>query len=202
MFAEIRSALRPAVTLLFLFTAILGLAYPLLMTGVAQVVMPYPANGSMIVRGGQVIGSELIAQPFTGAGYFHPRPSAAGADGYNASASAGSNLAPGSADLRDRIAAAVTATRKSEATVDVPPDLVTTSASGLDPHISPSAALIQVARVALNRGMERARLTAIVRQHVELPLFGFIGEPRVNVLKLNLALDAASRQSTAAPPGR
>ena len=128
MLSDIRSALRPAFSLLIVFTVILGLAYPLLMTGVAQVLMPGPANGSLIVRDGKVIGSGLIAQGFAGPGYFHPRPSAAGADGYDASASAGSNLAPGSNDLAEHITKSVAETRATDETSQVPPDLVTTSA--------------------------------------------------------------------------
>ncbi len=196
MFSELRSALRPAFSLLILFTLVLGLAYPLLMTGVSQVLMPGPANGSMIERDGKVIGSELIAQGFSGPGYFHPRPSAAGADGYDASASAGSNLAPGSKDLAERIQKSIADTRASDMTSStsagqVPPDLVTTSASGLDPDVSPEAAFVQVRRVATARGMAPAQVEALVRQQVQQPLLGFLGEPRVNVLKLNLALDAA-----------
>ena len=191
MLSDIRSALRPAFSLLIVFTLILGLVYPLLTTGVAQVLMPGPANGSLIERDGKVIGSELIAQGFAGPGYFHPRPSAAGADGYDASASAGSNLAPGSKDLRDRIQKSVAETRATDETSQVPPDLVTTSASGLDPDVSPEAAFVQVRRVAAARGMASAQVEELVRQQVRKPLFGFLGEPRVNVLKLNLALDAA-----------
>ena len=191
MLSDIRSALRPAFSLLIVFTVILGLAYPLLMTGVAQVLMPGPANGSLIVRDGKVIGSGLIAQGFAGPGYFHPRPSAAGADGYDASASAGSNLAPGSNDLAEHITKSVAETRATDETSQVPPDLVTTSASWLDPDVSPEAAFVQVRRVAAARGMTPAQVEELVRQQVKQPLLGFIGEPRVNVLKLNLALDAA-----------
>lgn len=191
MFSEIRSALRPAVSLLILFTAILGFAYPLLMTGVSQVLMPGPANGSLIERDGKVIGSELIAQGFTGPGYFHPRPSAAGTNGYDASASAGSNLAQGSKDLRDRIEKSVAETRATDQTSQVPPDLVSTSASGLDPDVSPEAAFVQVRRLAAACAMAPAQVEALVRQQVQQPSLGFLGEPRVNVLKLNLALDAA-----------
>ena len=191
MLSDIRSALRPAFSLLIVFTVILGLAYPLLMTGVAQVLMPGPANGSLIVRDGKVIGSGLIAQGFAGPGYFHPRPSAAGADGYDASASAGSNLAPGSNDLAEHITKSVAETRATDETSQVPPDLVTTSASGLDPDVSPEAAFVQVGRVAAARGMTPAQVEELVRQQVNQPLLGFLGEPRVNVLKLNLALDAA-----------
>ncbi len=191
MFSEIRSALRPAVSLLILFTAILGFAYPLLMTGVSQVLMPGPANGSLIERDGKVIGSELIAQGFTGPGYFHPRPSAAGTNGYDASASAGSNLAQGSKDLRDRIEKSVAETRATDQTSQVPPDLVSTSASGLDPDVSPEAAFVQVRRLVAACAMAPAQVEALVRQQVQQPSLGFLGEPRVNVLKLNLALDAA-----------
>lgn len=200
MSSEITSALRPAVSLLIVFTAITGLAYPLAMTGVSQVVMPGPANGSMIERDGKVIGSELIAQGFAGPGYFHPRPSAAGANGYDASASAGSNLAPGSKDLADRIRKSVAETRATDKTSQVPPDLVTTSASGLDPEISPEAAFVQVGRIAAARGLAPAQVEDLIRKAMKGPLLGFLGEPRVNVLKLNLALDAAG-QSTRSPAG-
>ena len=206
MLSEIRSALRPALSLLILFTLVLGLAYPLLATGISQVVMPGPANGSLIVRDGKVIGSELIAQGFARPGYFHPRPSAAGANGYDASASSGSNLAPGSKDLRDRLVKSIAEVRATDMTSQVPPDLVTTSASGLDPEVSPEAAFVQVRRVAAARGMAPAAVEALVRNQVRQPLLGFLGEPRVNVLNLNLALDAAAvqptpAQSTAPPSG-
>jgi K+-transporting ATPase ATPase C chain len=206
MLSEIRSALRPALSLLILFTLVLGLAYPLLATGISQVVMPGPANGSMIVHDGKVIGSELIAQGFARPGYFHPRPSAAGANGYDASASSGSNLAPGSKDLRDRLVKSIAEVRATDMTSQVPPDLVTTSASGLDPEVSPEAAFVQVRRVAAARGMAPAAVEALVRNQVKQPLLGFLGEPRVNVLNLNLALDAAAvqptpAQSTAPPSG-
>lgn len=191
MFTEIRSSLRPAFTLLIAFTAILGLGYPLLITGVAQVAMPVQANGSLIREGDRVVGSELIGQNFTGEGYFHPRPSSAGG-GYDASASAASNLAPGSKDLADRIDASVKEFRAQGATEKLPADIVTTSASGLDLHISPESALIQVNRVAKARGLQPAAVKAIVIKQVEKPLLGFLGEPRVNVLLLNRQIDRES----------
>lgn len=195
MFNEIRSSLRPAFSLLLFFTLLLGLAYPLLMTGVSQLVLPHQANGSLIEEKGRVIGSELIGQPFNDPRYFHPRPSAAG-KGYDASASAASNLAPGSADLRSRIETSVKDLRAQGLTSIVPPDLVTTSASGLDPHISPEAALFQVPRVAAARGLEVRAVEKLVREQTETPLLGIIGEPRVNVLLLNRQLDrkAVNRQ--------
>lgn len=191
MFTEIRSSLRPAFTLLIAFTAILGLGYPLLITGVAQVAMPVQANGSLIREGDRVVGSELIGQNFTGEGYFHPRPSSAGG-GYDASASAASNLAPGSKDLADRIDASVKEFRAQGATEKLPADIVTTSASGLDLHISPESALIQVNRVAKARGLQPDAVKAIVVKQAEKPLLGFLGEPRVNVLLLNRQIDRES----------
>jgi K+-transporting ATPase ATPase C chain len=192
MFAEIRSALRPALVLLLLLTALTGIAYPLAITGIAQALFPSQANGSLIVDGGKVVGSELIGQNFAEAGYFHPRPSAAG-KGYDASSSAATNLAPGSKDLRDAIAVRVADARaQGMAGADVPPDLVTTSASGLDPDISPEAALFQVNRVAQARGLAPQRLKDMVAKATQYPLFGIIGEPHVNVLLLNRQLDRLS----------
>lgn len=187
MLTEIKNAIRPAIVLLLLLTAITGLAYPLAMTGIAQVAMPGQANGSLVRDGDQIVGSELIGQPFTQAGYFHPRPSAAGENGYDASASAATNLAPGSKDLRDAVAARVGDTGL---TSNVPPDLVTASASGLDPHISPEAAFAQVARVAATRKLAVMQVERLVRGAIETPFLGFIGERRVNVLLLNRQLDA------------
>jgi potassium-transporting ATPase KdpC subunit len=188
MLTEVRAALRPAIVLLLLFAAIVGLAFPLAITGVAQTVLPAQANGSLIVDNGRVVGSALIGQNFTSPRYFQPRPSAAG-DGYDASASAATNLAPGAQGLHDAIAERVAATGL---TSDVPPDLVTTSASGLDPDLSPEAAFTQVRRVATARGLTQARVRSLVDQSIEHPLFGIIGEPRVNVLLINRQLDRIS----------
>lgn len=192
MLTHIRTALRPTLSLLILFTLLLGLAYPLLVTGIAQVTMPAHANGSLVIEGDRIIGSDLIGQSFTGPTYFHSRPSAAG-DGYDASASSASNLAPGSQDLRDRIADDVAKLRTQGLTgADVPPDLVTTSASGLDPHISTEAAFAQAGRVATARGLTVEAVNVLVERHVEEPLLGFLGERRINLLALNLALDRAT----------
>lgn len=189
MLTEITRALRPTVVLLLLFAGITGLAYPALITGIAQVTMPGNANGSLIRDGDRIVGSELIAQGFASPRYFQPRPSAAG-KGYDASASAATNLAPGSKDLRDAIATRVSDARGQGMTgVSVPPDLVTTSASGLDPDLSPEAAFSQVPRIARARGTSEAEVRSLVDRSIGYPLFGVIGDRHVNVLLLNRQLD-------------
>ncbi len=192
MLTDLKTALRPALVLTALFALLLGLAYPALITGVAQLAFPYQANGSLIREGDRVIGSELLGQKFTDETYFHGRASAAGADGYDATASAGSNLGPTSQALVDRVKADIDANRTSPGQ-SVPTDLVTASASGLDPHISPEAALSQVDRVAAARGLKRGTVESLVRRHIQTSLLGLIGEDRVNVLALNRALDALPR---------
>jgi K+-transporting ATPase ATPase C chain len=175
------------------FTLLCGAAYPLLMTGFAQAVFPGKANGSIIERDGTAVGSALLGQNFSGPEYFHPRPSAAGADGYDGGASSGSNLGPSSQALVDRVTESLETIREENrlpASAEIPVDAVTTSASGLDPHISPAYAELQVARVARERRMSEDEVRALVKKHTQASLLYVIGEPRVNVLQLNLALDA------------
>jgi K+-transporting ATPase ATPase C chain len=185
--------LRPAVLLLLAMTLVTGVAYPAIVTAVAQIAFPSQANGSMIVVDGKTVGSSLIGQAFSDPKYFWGRLSAAGKDGYDASGSAGSNLGPTSQALIDRITADVDRLRAANGGGPVPVDLVTTSASGLDPDISPAAAEYQVARVASARGMTETDVRAAVARHTSGQLLGFLGEPRVNVLLLNLDLDGLLR---------
>lgn len=184
------SHLRPAVVMLGMFTLLTGLIYPLAITGFAQFALPSRANGSLFVRTNQIVGSELIGQAFTSDRYFWPRPSAAGEKGYAAAGSSGSNLGPLSKKLIERVEGDVIALRKTGAVV-IPVDAVTASASGLDPHITPAYAALQIARVAAARNVPEARIRALVEAAVERPSLGVFGEHRINVLRLNLTLDAA-----------
>lgn len=185
--------LRPAVMTLLLFTLLTGLAYPLAVTAVAQLAFPRQAQGSLIERDGQAVGSDLIGQPFDDPAYFWGRPSATGPFAYNAAASSGSNLGPTNPALFEAVQARVEALREADPGNDapIPVDLVTASGSGLDPHISPAAAALQLPRVARARGMDEAALAELVAAHTEGRSFGLLGEPRVKVLALNLALDEA-----------
>ncbi|MGS5088108.1 potassium-transporting ATPase subunit KdpC [Hydrogenophaga sp. A37] len=187
--------LRPALVLFLVLSLLTGLLYPLLVTGVAQAVFPHQANGSLVQRGGLAVGSELIGQPFSQPGHFWSRPSATGPMAYNGGASSGSNLGPSHPALAEAVQARIAALRAADPgnTAPVPVDLVTASASGLDPHISLAAARYQVARVARVRGLAPEQLNALVDQHTEGAWLGFLGEARVNVLALNLALDAIAR---------
>jgi len=170
-------------------TVLLGILYPLLVTGLAHLFFPAQSSGELISRNGVVAGSRLIGQPFIGPGYFHSRPSAAGAAGYDASASSGSNLGPTNAQLVSRVNGDIARLQAEDPGVPVPVDLVTTSASGLDPHITPAGAIFQIRRVAAERKASEAAIAQLVSDHTENRQWGFLGEPRVNVLELNLALD-------------
>jgi K+-transporting ATPase ATPase C chain len=195
MFTEIKTAFRPAISFLLLMTLITGIFYPLLILGLGQAIFPYQANGSLIRDGDRVVGSALIGQNFAQPRYFHPRPSAAGSDGYDASASSGSNLGPTSRALATQVTERVQAARAEGATGPVPADMVTASASGLDPHISPANAMAQVNRVAAARGMPAALVRDLVTRSIEGPTLGVLGEVHVNVLLLNRQLDAMGASS-------
>jgi K+-transporting ATPase ATPase C chain len=183
--------LRAATMMLLLLTALTGLIYPVVVTGIAQLVFPHQANGSLIMKDGKPVGSELIGQPFDDPKYFWSRPSGTSPFPYNAGASSGSNLGPTNPDLLKAVGDRVETLKKAdpENRTAVPVDLVTASGSGLDPHITPAAALYQVPRVAKARGVREDRLRALIADHTEGRTFGILGEPGVNVLKLNLALD-------------
>ena len=188
----IRKQLRPAILLTIVFIVVTGLVYPGIVTGIARLVFPNQARGSLVTVNGQVIGSRLIGQQFSQPWYFHPRPSAAG-DGYDATASGGTNKGPTDRKLADTLIAGAIAQAESAGVPKgrIPTDMATASASGLDPHISPANALFQVARVAAARGADSSQVRELALHYVESRQFGFLGEPRVNVLALNLALDNA-----------
>jgi K+-transporting ATPase ATPase C chain len=189
----LRNQLRPALMMTLVLCVITGLIYPGVVTALAQLLFPRQANGSLVSVNGKVVGSAIIGQPFTQPYYFHPRPSAAG-NGYDDTLSGGTNLGPTSAKLADTlIAPAIDSAVKNDGAVKgkIPSDMVTSSGSGVDPHISPANAMLQVARVAKARGVSDATMRALVEQHIEGRQFGFFGEPRVNVLLLNIAVDSA-----------
>jgi K+-transporting ATPase ATPase C chain len=186
---DLRKQLVPALLVTLVLTVLLGLVYPLTVTALAQILYPYQANGSLVFSDGKVVGSKLLGRAFSGAGTFHSRPSAAGS-GYDPTATSGTNLGPTSRKLIDQVTAATDQARKENPGRPVPADLVTSSASGLDPHITPAAAEFQVPRVAREWGLAEAEVRRLVAAHTEGRQLGVLGEPRVNVLELNLALDA------------
>ncbi len=195
------SEIRPAIVATLFFTLLLGVGYPLAVAGVAQVMFPAQANGSLIRNAsGQVIGSRLLAQGFSGPTYLHPRPSAAGSAGYDAAASSGSNLGPLNPALATRIGEAATALRAEAPGAPIPADAVTTSGSGLDPQISPENALRQAPRIARARGIPVAEVERLIRARTVGPAIGFLGQPTVNVLETNLALDAGRGRAQPPPP--
>jgi K+-transporting ATPase ATPase C chain len=195
------SQLRPAIVSMVFFIALLGLGYPLAVTGIAGALFPAQAGGSLIRnQAGDVIGSEWIGQNFKDAAYLHPRPSAAGKDGYDASSSSGSNLGPLNEDLAARIKSDADALRAADGPGQLPADAVTASGSGLDPHVSPENAARQVARIAAARNIEPAAVAAVIAENTQGHTFGFLGRPRVNVLTANLALDARYPKAQAKAP--
>ena len=192
---DFTSALRPALVMTLLFALLLGLAYPLAILGIGQAIFPSQANGSLIVEGGKVVGSTVTGQAFTSERYFHTRPSAAGADGYDGLASSGSNLGPTARALTDRVTADVAKRRAEGIAGDLPADLATASGSGLDPDISPDSARIQAARVARVRGLPEPAVRALVERAIDRPILGILGESRINVLALNRQLDRMGARS-------
>ncbi|OYX32135.1 MAG: potassium-transporting ATPase subunit C [Caulobacterales bacterium 32-69-10] len=182
------SHLRPAIVATVFFTLLLGVAYPLTVTGIASLAFPFQAGGSMLRDGGRVVGSALVGQPFSEARYLHPRPSAAGS-GYDASASSGSNYGPLNPDLIARARADAEAVRAADGVARPPADAVTASASGLDPDISPAYARVQAARIAVARGVPAEQVQAVIEQSIQAPVLGFLGQPKVNVLMTNRLLD-------------
>jgi potassium-transporting ATPase KdpC subunit len=187
--------LKTAVLYTLVTTVLLGIGYPLVVTGLAQILFPKRANGSLVTENGKLVGSHLLGQPFTAPGYFWSRPSGAGAAGYDPTSSGSSELGPTNKTLIDRVGASTQKLQSTNPGVPVPIDLVTQSGSGLDPDITPAAAAFQIPRVAKERGMSEQDVQALVKKHTEGRQFGFLGEPRVNVLDLNLDLDAAHPMS-------